>query len=104
MKPTHELFRLEEYTGKDGQQRKKRVVIAKGWENQDKYNNNATYYTFAFGNEKLFVKEVLAERPQQQQQGYQSQQQGYQPQRQNNEFKQLAETVPMPSNPEDIPF
>jgi len=104
MRPTHELFRLEEYTGKDGQQRKKRVVIAKGWENKDKYNNDARYYTFAFGNEKLFVKEVLPERPQQQQQGYQSQQQGYQPQRPNNDFKQAMEDVPMPTNHEDIPF
>jgi len=102
MRPTHELFRLEEYTGKDGQQKKKRVVIAKGWENQDKYNDNATYYTFAFGNEKLFVKEVLPERPQQQQQGYQAQRQSYQPQ-QNIGFKQAVEAVPMPDD-ENIPF
>ena len=82
MKPTHELFYIEEYVDKNtGQPRKKRVVWAKGWENQDKYDNNATYFTFPLGKDgfKLFVKKVRPERPIQQQSGYQAQQQGYQP-------------------------
>ena len=47
-KPTHELFYLESYTDRNGQPKKKRVVMAKGWKNQDKFNDNADYYTFNF--------------------------------------------------------
>jgi hypothetical protein len=51
MKPTHELFYIEEYTRQEIQVslEKKRVVWAKGWENQDKYDSNATYFTFPLG-------------------------------------------------------
>ena len=96
MKPTHELFYIEEYTDKNGQPKKKRVVWAKGWENQDKYDSNATYYTFPLGKGgfKLFVKKVRPERPMQQQGGYQAPQQGYQP----------PPPVAPPPTEEDIPF
>ena len=96
MKPTHELFYIEEYTDKNGQPKKKRVVWAKGWENQDKYDSNATYYTFPLGKGgfKLFVKKVRPERPMHQQGGYQATQQGYQP---------PPPAAPPPSE-EDIPF
>ena len=93
-KPTHELFYVESYTDRNGQPKKKRVVLAKGWKNQDKFNDNADYYNFNFGKEKLYVKEVRPERPMQQQGGYQAQQQGYQP---------PPPAAPPPSE-EDIPF
>jgi hypothetical protein len=76
-KPTHELFYVETYIDRNGQEKKKRVVLAKGYKNQDRYNNNADYYQFYFGKEKLFVKEVRPDQPYKNQNGYQAQQRGY---------------------------
>ena len=47
-KPTHELFYVESYTDRNGQPKKKRVVLAKGWKNQDKFNDNADYYNLFY--------------------------------------------------------
>jgi hypothetical protein len=94
-KPTHELFYIEEYVDKStGQPRKKRVVWAKGWENQDKFDNNAPYFTFPLGKTgfKLMVKKVRPDKPMQNQGGYQADPRGYQPQ-------QPAPPQPVPQQP-----
>ncbi|ANS04610.1 hypothetical protein [uncultured Mediterranean phage] len=107
-RPTHELFYIEEYIDKTtGQPKKKRVVWAKGWENEDKFDNGATYYKFPLGKQgfTLFVKKVRPERPMSNQGGYQAQQQGYQPpppQHQPSPPPQSQEDYG--ANDPDIPF
>ena len=102
-KPTHELFYVEEYVDRNGQPKKKRVVIAKGYKNQDKFNNNADYYSFKMGKEKWFVKEARPDQPFRQQGGYQSQQQGYAPPPQHSAPPPNSEDDYGARDP-DIPF
>ncbi len=96
-RPTHDLFVLERWNDKQtGQSKQKRRIWAKGWMSRDKHNNDAVMFKFKIGQDYIYVKEILPDKIETKQTGYQADPRGYQPPQQT--------PAPQPQDDVDIMF